>query len=176
MQIGPGDRVARRAAREPLQSQAPQHAVEPRFDALHEQDAVVEAQAHIAHAHDPMSGEVDQLRVEHVAREQDHGRRLLEGGPRREDHVVAVEPLHVAPWRPRRRAAATPDDDAGHGRRGTGGRDAEVGQPSDPPSAAPDGRAEARAQQHVSAGLAAGRSAHARKDAIPVGRHPACAS
>jgi hypothetical protein len=148
VQVRPGDGAAGHAASEPREPETPQHAVETDLDAQHARRAVGDAHVHVADAHDPTPGDVDELRVEDVAREQHARRHRLEMGSGREDHAVGEQLLDVAPRDPRERRAAALDDDARHRRRGAGRPHAEIGRLPDPSRAAHHGRAEARTQQH----------------------------
>jgi hypothetical protein len=131
--VAPGDGVAWRAAGEARKAEAAQHAVEPHLDALDRRSAPRDAQLEVADAHDATSREVDELRVEDVAREEDRRRHRPEVGAGGQDDRLRFHPLDVGPCHPRRRSPAAPDHDARHHGCRSGGSCADVGQLADLP-------------------------------------------
>ena len=150
--LPPGDRPRREVRGQPVQAQARRHAVEARLDAAQDDVAARRAQIDVADADDPPAREVEQLRVEHVAGEQDavgHGAERIGAQGR----AARPQLRDRAPRGPGRRPPTASHHDAGDS---TGSvrdarRNAEVGDTPDAAGVEPHRPPQARAQQHLGA-------------------------
>ena len=139
----PGDRVLEEALREPPEADAPEHRAQSHFDADGLEEPVRLSEAHVGHPRETLAGEVEHLRVEHVASEQQlvvAAARARNDPGRAELDAVLVDGAHIGPFDVGRRAPGCPYDDSRDDRGGIGESDAEVGDRPHAVSVAVDDR------------------------------------
>ena len=130
--------------REPRQADAPEQRARSHLDADDLEDPVRQREADVGHPRETLAGDVEHLRVEHVAFEQE----LVVGGSsarndtrRAELDAVLVDGAHVGPADVGRRTAGCPHDHSRDDRGGVVEPDAEVGDRPDAVPVAVDDRA-----------------------------------